>query len=106
MDNQCAGEAGFGLVDEVRGGASFRNQGERNELSWPAQPGAALYEIARSEQPDFASGCWLNSTDQTYWVDLEDPGVGVVFHYLVRALAPNVGSWGAGSSGIERSLCP
>jgi hypothetical protein len=62
--------------------------------------------VARSTQPDFASNCWLNQTDQLYWIDTEDPGSGNLFHYLVRAYAPNPGSWGMDSEGLERVVCP
>jgi hypothetical protein len=48
----------------------------------------------------------VNATQQTYWVDAEDPTAGTSFYYLVRALAPNPGSFGAGSDEIERTVCP
>jgi hypothetical protein len=104
-DDQCPGDAGYGLVDELQGFAGFRNPSDKNELSWPAQPGASGYEIARSEQADFSSGCWLSGTQQLYFIDTEDPGSGNLFFYLVRALEPNPGSWGVDSNGVERAVC-
>jgi hypothetical protein len=106
VDNHCPGDIGYDLVDEIRPSAAFRNFTERNELSWQAQPGATTYEVVRSSVPDFSSGCWVNATQQTYWVDAEDPTAGTSFYYLVRALAPNPGSFGAGSDEIERTVCP
>jgi hypothetical protein len=105
-DNQCPGDAGYGLVDELQGETGFRNSSNRNELSWPAQPGASSYQIARSGQADFSSGCWLNVTQQFYFVDAEDPVSGDLFHYLVRAFEPNPGSWGVNSGNVERTVCP
>jgi hypothetical protein len=80
----------------------FRNPGDKNELSWPAQAGATLYEIARSGVRDFSSDCWVTSTQQIYSIDTDDPGSGSLFYYLVRALAPYAGSWGMASSDVER----
>jgi hypothetical protein len=106
VDNHCGGDQGHGMVDEIQGYAGFRNVGDRDELSWPAQPGASLYQVARSGLPDFSSDCWVIDTEQIYWVDTENPGTGSVFHYLVRALAPHAGSWGRDSQGVERIACP
>jgi hypothetical protein len=104
-DNQCAGDPGFGLVDELEGAAAFRNAGDKNELSWPAQPGASSYQVARSGVADFSSSCLLSSTQQLYFTDGEDPLSGALFHYLVRAFSPNPGSWGVNSGGVERTAC-
>ncbi len=104
-DNQCYGDAGFGLVDELQGLAGFRNASDKNELSWPAQPWASSYQIARSGVADFSSGCWLNDTQQLYFEDAEDPTPGILYHYLVRAFEPHSGSWGRNSAGVERVVC-
>jgi hypothetical protein len=106
VDNQCAGEVGSGIVDELRHEVGFRNASDRDELSWPAQPGATMYQVARSGLPDFSGDCWVNDTEQIYWVDTDIPGGTDVYHYLVRALAPNPGSWGFNSVGVERTVCP
>jgi hypothetical protein len=104
-DNQCPGDPGHGLIDETSGLAAFRNLLNPNELSWNAQLGADSYEVGRSSLRDFSADCMLVPTSQSFWVDLQIPSPGVVFYYLVRPLAPNAGSWGADSSGTERSIC-
>jgi hypothetical protein len=101
LDNQCDG-----LVDEIEGVCGFHNPGDKEEFSWPAQPGATSYEVARCADPQFASGCTVETTSATYWSDIEPVETGVRHHYLVRVLAPNVGSWGAGSSGERTEICP
>jgi hypothetical protein len=106
IDNQCPGAQGSGLVDEIVAQSGFRNLSDRNEFSWFAQPGGTAYEVARSDQPDFSAGCWLNTTSLNYWVDTEVPADGAVFHYLVRAVSPNAGSWGTNHLGVERASCP
>jgi hypothetical protein len=106
VDNQCPGDPGHGMLDEVAGIAAFRNPDDRNEFSWPAQPRATLYEVARSDSPDFTTGCITDTTNQLYWSDPETPLTGDAFHYLVRGLEPNAGSWGKRSDGTERTVCP
>lgn len=105
QDNQCPGDPGHGVVDEVAPGTGFRNPADRNEFSWPAQPLATRYEVVRSDTPDFVSGCQTQLTNTLYWSDPDLPASGNVFHYLVRALEPNPGSWGKGSDGLEREPC-
>ena len=70
------------------------------------QPGATMYQVARSGVPDFSSDCWVNDTEQIYWVDTDVPLSTAAYYYLVRALAPNPGSWGIDSSSVERTVCP
>jgi hypothetical protein len=106
VDNQCNGEQGYGLIDETAIGLGYRNAADRYELSWPAQPGASQYQVARSTLPDFSADCWLNSTEQIYRVDMDIPPGSECFYYLVRALVPNPGSWGLDSNGVERTVCP
>jgi hypothetical protein len=107
VDNQCPGDPGFGLIDEISGDSGFRNPADNDEYSWVAQTGATSYEIARSTFPDFSSDCMTMTSDITYWVDIERPDSGDVFYYLIRPIAPNVGSWGQQSSGMERTgVCP
>jgi hypothetical protein len=106
VDNQCPGELGFGMIDEVIGSSGFHNPNERDEFSWWPQPGATIYEIARSDLPDFSSGCWIVTTEQTYLVDHEVPTAGSAYYYLVHALTPSPGSWGTNSADIERTVCP
>jgi len=102
LDNQCAGDEGFGLVDEVSGTTGFTTPGDPSLLCWPAQGGATRYEVLRSTRADLAQGCAWQSVAGSCWVDPLAPSGGRRFHYLVRAVAPSIGSWGAHSAGSER----
>jgi len=104
IDNQCPGDSGFGVIDELSGIAGFMNANDTNEYAWPAQPGAMAYEAARSTEPDFSATCVLFSTAGTAWNDGSQPGPGKVFYYLSRAVSPNLGSWGTDSSGAPRTM--
>jgi hypothetical protein len=105
-DNQCPGSANYGVTDELSGEAGFLGS-DKETYSWVPQPGAMQYEVARSTAPDFSSGCTITTTDQSKWVDGEDPAAAAVFYYLVRPIAPHVGSWGLTGWGAERTLtCP
>jgi N-acetylneuraminic acid mutarotase len=103
LDNQCPGEAGFGLLNEISGSLTFPAPGDTATLCWPAQGGATTYQVARSDQPVFDTACALFSTPEPCIEDLEAPAPGGLFLYLVRATAPVWGSWGASSSGAERT---
>lgn len=107
LDNHCPGETGYGLVDELEGDLGFHDPGDATRLSWPAQPGATSYEIARSSGPSFSSDCLypVQTTSETSWSDAEIPAPGNAFYYMARAQSPNTGSWGADSEGNERSRC-
>jgi hypothetical protein len=107
LDNQCPGDLGHGIVDEISGSSGFHNPVDRDEFSWTAQTGATDYEVARSTDPRFAIDCVVHATVATYWEDGTPVPVGACFHYLVRSTQPNVGSWGADSEGVERTpVCP
>jgi len=98
---------GYALVDELAADAGFSNPTDRDEFSWSAQTNATLYEVVRAETADFSTTCTYFSTANSYYSDPNQPDPGVVYHYLVRALSPNAGSWGWNSAGIERVLsCP
>ena len=60
-------------------------------------------EAVRSTLPDVHADCVGVETSDTFWIDTSTPPPGGVFFYLVRALAPNVGSWGQDSEGNERT---
>lgn len=106
VDSQCEGDPGFGIVDEITGTTGFFDD-DLETYSWPAQTGATLYEAARSSGPEFQSGCLTSVTAVPSWVDPTVPAPSGVLFYLVRAIAPNVGSWGTISAGVERiALCP
>ena len=48
LDNQCPGDAGRGLVDEISGIAGFNTFDDKTRFSWMSQSGAVSYEVARS----------------------------------------------------------
>lgn len=102
LDNQCLGDPGFGLIDEISGTAGFFNPGNDTELSWPEQSRATLYEVFQSR---FASLCPEGSpvltTDATGFIP-DTPTPGEPLYYVVRAALPNLGSLGQSSVGIER----
>jgi hypothetical protein len=53
------------------------------------------------------SACTRVTTSETYWIDIEPVTAGACHNYLVRALTPYAGGWGADSLGLERTgICP
>ena len=102
-DNQCPGDPGYGLIDENSGSAGFPDE-DRNVYSWPAQAGATAYQVARAAAPDFGTSCVLFLTTETSWNDGEPVPAGSTFFYLNRPYAPNVGSWGQSSAGVQRQI--
>ena len=102
-DNQCPGDSGHGLIDEISGTAYFSNA---TDFCWPQQPGATGYQVARSGRSDLKLNCTLSVTTSLCLSDLGSPPDGTGSFYLVRSTAPFVGSWGQDSSGTERtSVC-
>ena len=101
LDNQCLGEAGHGIVDEISGILRFATAAE---IVWPEQPGATLYELVRAPGPGFATGCTAITTPEPFLFDTDAPAAGDSQHYLVRPLASNPGSYGQDSAGIERPV--
>jgi len=106
VDNQCPGDHGYGVIDEITGVCGFDNPGDKNEFSWTAQTGATSYEVARSADPQFSSGCTITTTSSIYWSDGDPVVSGVCHNYLVRVIAPNVGSWGENTAGERLGVCP
>jgi len=107
FDNQCVGQWGHGLVDEIEPTTGFHNPADRNEYSWTPQVGTTLYEVARSAVPDFSAGCTPFTTASPYLSDAQAVPSGTVHHYLVRPSSPYTGSWGVDSQGAERAFsCP
>jgi hypothetical protein len=106
QDNQCAGNSGFGSVDEVSGTLTFTGE---STLTWNSQAGAIRYQVARSSSPSFSVGCVVSTfaavaqANQTF-NDAAPVAPGGLRYYLVRALLPNTGSWGVDSNGAERSV--
>ena len=107
LDNQCPGNAGYGVIDETSGDSGFHNPNDRTEYSWTAQSGATMYQVVRSESPRFVSGCTKWDVTATKINDAARPSAGRVFFYLNRPTLPRVGSWGQNSAGQERTgICP
>jgi len=108
LDNQCPGDHGYGVVDEICGVCGFLNPADATELSWPAQASATSYDVARSTVPDFSSDCTLLPVSTNpYILDPTTPTAGQVLFYLVRPLATYLGSWGQDSARAERIFtCP
>jgi DNA-binding beta-propeller fold protein YncE len=109
FDNQCPGDDGYGSIDEVSGVSGFNLPGDKTLYTWTQQQGAGIHEVVRSTEPDFSAGClwYQNFTFDGTWIDGETPLAGDCFYYLVRALDPHLGSWGADSAGTERTVtCP
>ena len=105
-DNQCPGDAGYGVVDETSGNSGFHDPEDKNAYSWSPQAGAESYQVARTGSPDFQAVCVLHETSDTVWVDTATPVVEQVFYYLNRPILPNIGSWGQDSVGSERLIGP
>jgi len=106
QDNQRDGEPGYGLVDEISPMTGFYDPLDGAEYSWPAQPGATLYQVKRSGDREFNSGCTTFTNSDSLIADPEVPEVGGVFYYLARSAMPNPGSWGTGTSEVRTDTCP
>jgi hypothetical protein len=101
-DNQCPGDRGYGLVDDVAENAGFFHPGDTTRFTWLVQDGASQYEVGRSAVRDFSTGCRGFATQRPSFRDAETPQPGGVFYYLVRPSIPHTGSWGRSSTGVER----
>ena len=101
-DNQCAGDPGYGLIDEMSVQTGFTDPADRDAYCWPFQPFAEEYEASRSDAPDQPIGCARAFTYGLCWSDPAVPPPGGIFFYLVRALCQYTGSLGADSTGAER----
>jgi hypothetical protein len=105
LDNNCPGDPGSGLVDEITGSLQTRvNSGATGQICWPAQVGATEYELVRSTSPDMTGSCLTVTTALKCYTDAVQPAPGETFYYLVRSTAPHVGSWGADGDGVERTV--
>jgi len=106
-DNQCPGEPGSGLVDELPADLRLVRIGDQVQLTWGGQTGATIYQLARSEDPRFQTACvssWHTTTSAT---DTASAVAGPATFYHVRAAAPFAGTWGTDSSGSLRApACP
>jgi hypothetical protein len=102
IDQNCAGDLGFGSTDEISGLAGFLTAGNDDLFSWPAQAGAVRYQVARAASPEFTAGCAASLVSQATYLDTTPVPAGTVRYYLVRARLPNAGSWGTDSAGTQR----
>lgn len=89
-------EGGFDL--------GFHNPLDDTELSWSEQPGATGYQLLRSPRTDFSAECVTFETPGLQQTDATEPLPGEALCYLVRALTPDPGSWGASSDGSVRAV--
>ena len=103
-DNQCPGEPGYGVIDEISGQSQFPVANDKTRFEWDAQSGATAYQVVRSTAVDFSSGCTVFATSQPFIIDADVPPPGGSFYYLVRATAPSVGSWGQLGDGTQRTV--
>ena len=104
LDNSCPGAPGSGLVDEITGDAGFHVPLDPSDYSWPPQTNATLYRVARSTSAVFSPDCttWIGS--DPFVIDPDEPVLGASLYYQVRSVSPNLGSWGEGSAGMERTV--
>jgi hypothetical protein len=102
QDDQCPGDAGSGLIDEVSGSLVFSDPAT---LCWPPQGGATSYELGRSADRAFPVGCATFQSASACIVDSAVPPSRGVFYYLVRSVSPFLGSWDATSSGERVGAC-
>jgi hypothetical protein len=94
-DNQCDGS-----IDEIVGLAIFTS---KTLFDWPTLPVTSFYQAARARSADFTVACQVfPNTTSSQVNDTTQPTPGVVLYYLARAKAPNAGSWGKTSAGVER----
>jgi CSLREA domain-containing protein len=92
---------------ETLGDSGFKDPTDEHLYSWPAQSGVTQYQTSRSGSPMFVSPCAGITTTDTFWRDTEIPAPGAAFYYLNRPYAPQLGSWGWNSAGVERTIsCP
>jgi hypothetical protein len=107
VDDQCPGDEGFGLVDEMDTVVGFSDPGDPTLMCWGAQPGATDYEVLRSNDATFGGGCVSTLVSGATCVSGLAPADGETYHYLVRTIAPFAGSWGTDSDDVERIIvCP
>jgi hypothetical protein len=101
LDNQCAGDQGFGPVDEIQ---TLVIQG--SNVSWAPQPLAISYTIGTRRGTRYTStvSCGTTTYFEAQGSVSTAPPTGQTIFILVRARTPHVGSWGRSSSGVERTV--
>ena len=63
IDQQCPGDAGHGVVDEISGVAGFN--AAKNFFQWQGQEDADVYQVVRSTSRRFDAGCATVTTNGT-----------------------------------------
>jgi hypothetical protein len=103
VDNQCSGDPGYGIIDEINGTVQV---GAGGTVCFSDTSGATSYEVARSSDRTFSTCVILEtvSAGSQCLTDPTNPSSGSGFYYLVRAVAPYAGSWGEDSAGHEHIL--
>ena len=106
VDNQCTGQPGYGIVDEI---ADTLHVNAGGMISWTDGSGAATFDVARSPNRNL-SPCDIVGTATSGSPSVTDatvPPSGTALYYVVRAASAHIGSWGKSSAGVERVLsCP
>jgi hypothetical protein len=105
LDNQCPGDEGSGMQDEI---ATLDVQ--VSALTWTPQPFATNYRVAMLTGIRYGSATCTGtlSTSDPFWQGSggSNPPLGRTTYFIVHAQAPHAGSWGRASSGVERTgLC-
>jgi hypothetical protein len=108
LDNQCPGNNGYGLIDEIN--FAFFHLGQTGpgsiEFCYEEQAGPTAYQIAVSDAKDFSTNCTAQTVPPNFngcTPEPNNPPVGKAFYYLVRPASPHVGDWGANSAGQKIS---
>jgi hypothetical protein len=106
IDQQCPGNQGYGVTDEISGNSGFLNPANKNLFSWPAQSGATQYVAVRSSSRTFTS-CTTSTLNSPSWNPGGggiNPPAGTAYYFLVRSTLPKKGSFGQRSNGAERAV--
>lgn len=108
VDNQCAGDPGHGLIDEMSPSLELIKVGvDTTRLSWDEAIGATEHEWVESSDNLFNEDCTKGTTFQDSVDIVGSLGSGEVSYFLVRVVQPGFGSWSRRSDALERTVaCP
>ena len=85
--------------------SGFGDPGDNSVFSWDPQANADEYQLAWSDDDVFFAPADTCITTTETSVSVPDPPLNVVVRFiLVRATAPNEGSWGLNSANVERTV--
>ena len=104
-DQECPGDQGYGVIDEISGTSGFAAP-SKTVFSWPAQSGATQYQAVRSTSRTFTTGCVSSLTATPSWTPPapDNPPAGTAYYFLDRSMLPRKGSFGQRSNGAERAV--